>query len=394
MSSPQPPQISFNAQSPAGIFFSLALAVLIGFVIYVGRGVLIPFVIAAFLCFLIYTLRQQVSNIPVVGRYLPNWFCYLMAFACIIAAFVFFIAIIRDNLGDVLRKWPEYETQFSGFASSAITWFRSLDFIPTELVGGVQEVKDAALGMVTPVLRQALGSLTGLTSNLLTLGTVLFYTAFMLLERGRIFQKISLLSSGEDQRAAVNETIADIAGLVRQYITVKTLTNLITALISYAIMRLFGLDFPEFWALLIFIFNYIPLFGAALAITMPVLLMVVQTGGGPVRALFMLGAMIGAEQMMSAVIEPRLIGKTLNLSPLIIMFSLAVWGSLWGFTGILLSIPMTITVMLILTQFNTTRPIAIMMSENGQIAELKHAKIVLGADVPVQEATGSAKPDA
>ncbi|MEO0674919.1 MAG: AI-2E family transporter, partial [Pseudomonadota bacterium] len=54
------------------------------------------------------------------------------------------------------------------------------------------------------------------------------------------------------------------------------------------------------------------------------------------------------------------------------LFSLAVWGSLWGFTGVLLSIPMTITLMLILTQFNATRPIAIMMSESGGIAALKH----------------------
>ncbi|MEL6507056.1 MAG: AI-2E family transporter [Pseudomonadota bacterium] len=372
MTTSKPTTATMTASGPAQIFFSLALAVLIGFIIHVGRGVLIPFVIAAFLCFLIYTLRQQMSRLPVLGRYLPNWFCYLMAFAVIVAAFMFFIAIIRDNIGDVLRKWPAYEDQFSGFAANAITWIKAQDFIPTEFAGGVQELKNTALGMITPILRQALGSVGGITANLLTLGTVLFYTAFMLLERGRIFNKISLLSGNDRQRVAVNETIADIGGLVRQYITVKTLTNLVTAIVSYLIMRAFGLDFPEFWALLIFVFNYIPIFGAALAITMPVLLMVVQTGGGPVRALFMLGAMVGAEQVMSSIIEPRLIGKTLNLSPLVILFSLAVWGSLWGFTGVLLSIPMTITLMLILTQFNATRPIAIMMSESGEIAALKH----------------------
>ena len=267
MNSTETTRLLVNAPGPARAFFALATAVLIGFILYVGRGVMIPFVIAAFLSFLIFTLRQLVARIPVVGRYMPGWFCYLLAFAAIIAAFIFFLAIIRDNLGDVLRKWPDYEAQFSGFAASAVAWIRSLDFIPTEFVGGVQEMKDAALGMVTPLLRQALGSIGGITSNLLTLGTVLFYTAFILLERGRTFRKIGLLSTSEQQRAAVNETIADIAGLVRQYITVKTLTNLVTALISYTIMRLFGLDFPEFWALLIFVFNYIPIFGAALAIT-------------------------------------------------------------------------------------------------------------------------------
>ena len=101
--------------------------------------------------------------------------------------------------------------------------------------------------------------------------------------------------------------------------------------------------------------------------------MIVQPGGGLVNALILLGFMIGAEQTMSSVIEPRLIGRTLNLSPLVILFSLAVWGSLWGFTGILLAIPMTITVMIIMTQFHVTRPVAILLSDNGDIAEMKHA---------------------
>ena len=184
----------------------------------------------------------------------------------------------------------------------------------------------------------------------------------------------------------MNETIADIGGLVRQYITVKTITNLITALVSYGIMRVFDLDFAGFWALLIFVFNYIPIFGAALAITLPVLLMVVQPDGGPLRALGMLGVMVAAEQTMSSIIEPRLIGRTLNLSPLIILLSLAIWGSLWGFTGILLAIPMTITVMLVLSQFRTTRPIAIMLSDNGKIADIKHPKLEFGAPETGQDA--------
>ena len=137
-------------------------------------------------------------------------------------------------------------------------------------------------------------------------------------------------------------------------------------------MKIVGVDFAGFWALMIFLFNFIPLFGAALAILMPVSLMIVQPDGGPVKAFVLLGLMLGAEQTMSAFIEPRLVGRTLNLSPLIILLSLAVWGALWGFTGVLLAIPMTITVMIMLTQFRSTRPIAIMLSDNGEIADIKH----------------------
>jgi predicted PurR-regulated permease PerM len=75
---------------------------------------------------------------------------------------------------------------------------------------------------------------------------------------------------------------------------------------------------------------------------------------------------------MSNGIEPRLVGRTLNLSPLVVLFSLSVWGSVWGFAGLLLSVPITVAVMLTLTQFEATRPIAIMLSDDGKIADIKH----------------------
>ena len=195
----------------------------------------------------------------------------------------------------------------------------------------------------------------------------------MLIERGRIFRKINLLGADDRERQVINETMGDIGVLVRQYITVKTISNLITATVSFIIMKLIGIQFAGFWALLIFVLNYIPIFGAASAITLPVLLALVQPDGGGVRmALTALVFLIGAEQVMSNGIEPRIVGRTLNLSPLVVLFSLSVWGSLWGFAGLLLSVPITVTVMLVLTQFQSTRPIAIMLSDDGKIADIKH----------------------
>jgi predicted PurR-regulated permease PerM len=206
--------------------------------------------------------------------------------------------------------------------------------------------------------------------------TIFLYTVFMLLERGRIFRKINLLNSDEDTRRAVNETIGDMARLVREYITVKTVVNLIVATISYFIMLFVGVDFAGFWALLIFLFNFIPIVGAISAISLPVILSLVQPEGGGVQtALLALALLVGTEQAMSSGIEPRLIGRSLNLSPLVILLSLAVWGSLWGFAGMLLAVPITVTIMIILTQFESTRPIAILLSDNGEIAPIKHAPI-------------------
>ncbi|GJL90985.1 AI-2E family transporter [Hyphococcus sp.] len=362
-----------SGQSMARTFYSLAVAVLIGLIAYIGRGVLIPFVVAGFLCFLIFTLKESIRRIPVVGRYMPDWVGYLFAFILIGGGMVLFVEIIRSNVETLLSAWPSYEQRLRGLAQEAIAFFRTIDFLPKELLGGVEQIQQSALDLIRPLLSQAAGSLKSLTSNFLTFITVFLYLIFMLIERGRIFKKISLLGADDRERQVINETIADIGVMVRQYITVKTVSNLVTAAVSYAIMLIIGVQFAGFWALLIFVLNYIPIFGAASAITLPVLLCLVQPDGGGVRmALIAAVSLIGAEQVMSNGIEPRIVGRTLNLSPLIILFSLGIWGSLWGFAGLLLSVPITVTVMIVLSQFRSTRSVAILMSDNGEIAALKH----------------------
>ncbi|WDI33185.1 AI-2E family transporter [Hyphococcus flavus] len=360
----------------ARTFYGLAIAVLIGFIAYIGRSVIIPFVVAVFLCFLIFTLKENVRRIPVVGRYMPDWVGYMFAFALIGAGMVLFVEIIRSNVETLLNAWPSYEQRLRGLASDLIAFFRTMDFLPQELLGSVAQIQQSALDLIRPLLSQVAGSLRSITSNFLTFITVFLYLVFMLIERGKIFKKISLLGADESERRVINETIADIGVLVRQYITVKTMSNLVTASISYIIMLIIGVQFAGFWALLIFVLNYIPIFGAASAITLPVLLSLVQPDGGGVRmAAIAAVSLIGAEQIMSNGIEPRIVGRSLNLSPLVILFSLGVWGSIWGFAGLLLSVPITVTVMLVLTQFQSTRPIAIMMSDKGDIAELKHSPV-------------------
>ncbi|WP_375201352.1 AI-2E family transporter [Hyphococcus sp.] len=362
--------------SMARTFYTLAVAVLVGFIAYVGRGVLIPFVVAGFLAFLIYTLKENVKRIPVIGNYMPDWVGYLFAFVLIGAGMVLFVEIIRANVETLLEAWPSYERRLEALATDAIDFVRTSSFLPAELLGGVEQIQQSALGLIRPLLSQAAGSLRSLTSNFLTFITVFLYLVFMLIERGRIFKKISLLGADDRQRLAINETIADIGVMVRQYITVKTFSNLVTASLSYVILLIIGVQFAGFWALLIFTLNYIPIFGAPMAMTLPVMLALVQPDGGGLRmALITLVCLIGSDQVMANGVEPRLVGRSLNLSPLIVLFTLGVWGSLWGFAGLLLSVPITVTVMIVLSQFRSTRPIAIMMSDNGEVAAVKHAPL-------------------
>jgi predicted PurR-regulated permease PerM len=374
--------VAVRLKGPAQAFYGLALATLIAFIAYSGRSIFIPFVVAGFMSFLIFTLKETIRRGPLIGRFLPNWLCYLFAFAFIVSIFVLFIEIIRGNVESLISAAPLYEERLRQMTQDGLRRLSEAGALPEDFVGGVEQLRSAALSMIRPVLSEVGSAVRSLTGNSVT---IFLYTVFMLVERGRIFTKINILSKEGAQRAAVNETMRDIAALVRQYITVKTVTNLITAAISYFILVFVGVDFAGFWALLIFAFNFIPIVGAISAISLPVILSLVQPEGGGVQtAGLALALLVGAEQLMSSAIEPRLIGKSLNLSPLVILLSLAVWGALWGFAGMLLAVPITVTIMIILTQFETTRPIAVLLSDSGEIAPLKHAPLVGGGDLAQQ----------
>ena len=372
---PPRPDIAVRIKGAARLFYGLGLATLIGFIAYSGRSIFIPVVIAGFLSFIIFTLKETIRQGPLVGRFLPNWLCYVFAFAFIISIFLLFIEIIRDNVEALLDAAPLYEERLRQVTQDGLRRLNEAGALPDDFVGGVDQLRSAALAMINPVLSGVGSTVRAITANSVT---IFLYTVFMLLERGRIFRKINILSEDSAGRRAVNETIADIASLVRQYITVKTVTNLITAAVSYFIMISIGVDFAGFWALMIFALNFIPIIGAISAITLPVTLSLVQPEGGGVQtAGLTLALLVGAEQTMSSAIEPRLIGKTLNLSPLVILLSLAVWGTLWGFAGMLLAVPITVTIMIILTQFRSTRSIAVLLSDNGEIAPIKHAPLTV-----------------
>ncbi len=365
-----PLRVISAASGPARIFYGLGLAMLIGVLAYIGRGVLIPVIVAGFVSFLIFTLKETIKNGPLVGRFLPDWLCYTFAFALMISAGTVFIEIIKSNVETLVAAAPEYEARLRKLTQDGIHFIEEFDLLPADLIGGMDELRSSALSLINPVLSEVASSIRTLTGNLVT---VFLYTIFMLFERGRIFAKINLLNTEEKTRAAVSETISEIASMVREFITLKTVINLITASVSYLILILVGVDFAGFWALLIFLLNYVPIIGPIAANAFPVILALVQPDGGLQKAGLALALLVGAEQTMSTLVEPRLVGKSLNLSPLIILFSLAVWGSLWGFAGLLLAVPITVTTMIILTQFKTTRPIAILLSADGQIAPIRHA---------------------
>lgn len=131
-------------------------------------------------------------------------------------------------------------------------------------------------------------------------------------------------------------------------------------------MLIIGVDFAFFWAFLIFILNYIPTVGSLIATIFPAMIALVQFNSFSPFVLVLV--LIGSIQLLVGnVLEPKIMGSSLNISSLVVLLSLAFWGSIWGVVGMILSVPITVMMIIVMSHFPGTKNIAIMLSANGKI---------------------------
>lgn len=193
---------------------------------------------------------------------------------------------------------------------------------------------------------------------------VLVYVGFIIASRHAGERKVVRLFRSREERHEALRIFLRIRDSIEAYLWIQTITGAMIAVASWLVMVAVGLSNPIFWAFLIFIVNYVPIFGAAAAIVLPALFAVVQfdswlQGGVILGFLFVITFVVGN------IVLPRMQGDSLNMDPLVVLLSLAFWGALWGLAGMFLSTPLTVLVMIILAQFEGSRWIAVLLSRDG-----------------------------
>ena len=199
-------------------------------------------------------------------------------------------------------------------------------------------------------------------------GLILIYTLFLFVEQVHFRRKLGAIFHGDGQEARVLSVLARIDREIRIYIRIKTTLATATSALAYLVMSSVGVDFAGFWAVMVFFFYYLPTVGSIMAIIAPALLTLIQFDNLTPFLIVLL--VFGSIQVVTAnVIEPAIMGRSLNLSPLVVIVSLIVWGTIWGVVGMFLCVPIMVVALIVLAQFETTRPVAVLLSADGRIPE-------------------------
>jgi AI-2 transport protein TqsA len=177
--------------------------------------------------------------------------------------------------------------------------------------------------------------------------------------RGRAEMKIPK-AIGEGHAGRVHGILDRINAQVRKYLVIKTAMSLVNGLQVWIVLKAFGVDFAALFGLLAFLLNFIPSIGSLVAGVLRTAFVFFQFGTiwTPLLILFITS---GLDMIMGNLVEPRIMGKGLGLSPLLVFFSLLFWGWLWGIPGMILAVPLTAVVRIVCQNVPDLRPVAVLM---------------------------------
>jgi AI-2 transport protein TqsA len=335
----------------AAFAMTFGIAALMVYALVTGRDLLIPFAIAVMVWYLINALKRGFER----WARAPGWLALTLAIFAILALIGLVVEIISGNIAAVGEAAPTYQANVEKLIGKAME-ISGLKQMPT--IGQIVEQFD---------LRALIKAVAGAAANVAgNAGLIVIYVMFLLVEQSTFDRKIDALFPEKGREEMVHEVLADIQQRIQTYVAVKTGLSLATGAISYFIMLSVGLDLAGFWAFLIFLLNYIPTIGSLLGVVFPSLLAIIQFGD-VVPVLVVIAGLGICQIVIGNVIEPKLMGKSLNVSSLVVIVSLAVWGSIWGVTGMFLCVPITVILMIVLAEFKQTRPVAILLSADGKV---------------------------
>lgn len=289
-----------------------------------------------------------------------SWLGHAAAMLAVLGVLAAFFGCIWFVASQVAEEFPKHAGELQRLWAQANDWVRGTK---AGVLGAVAQAREQAgeggmqADMVSGFARDVLASARRTAS---TLALVVFLALLMLVEAPAWREK-AVDALGRERCRMATDVVAAVARQFRRYIVVSSTLGIITGVLYILWLSLFGLDFVFLWGLLAFLLNFIPVAGSVVAGALPVMLVLVQTDAG--TALIVAAGLMVIEQVMGNLVAPRLQGRQLAISPLVIMTSLLLWTWLWGAAGALLAAPMAVMAAIALSHVGASRRFAILLAD-------------------------------
>jgi len=315
----------------------------------------IPFIIALLIWFIIHELRENIQMVPFMRKHFPMWVQSSIAFLIICAVLIGVGKLLMISVSELTVGIDDYKINFE-IAMFQLSSTLGMDVMSQ--ISGFTETID-----ITSLLAEMADFATVIFGDAFL---ILLYVLFLLIEESIFHYKLEAMYQSDEKMNKTTKLFQKMDKNMSSYLSLKTLVSLMTGVLSYFALLLFGLDAPIFWAMLIFVLNYIPTVGSLIATVFPAVFAIFQFGEfGPF--IYILVAVGIIQVIVGNIIEPKIMGNSLNISSLVVVLSLTIWGAIWGVMGMILSVPITVMMIIVFEEIPSLRFIAIMLSEKGDL---------------------------
>lgn len=335
-----------NNVTGRGVVYLVAVASI--FVILFGiRGsaqIINPILLAAVITITVLPVPSRLTK-----RGMPGWLALVLSILMVVVILGLIIATVFFSITKLSTDLPQYMTSATEQASESSTSTQSSAMI-TQIVDAIHTIGPAMQNMLANV------------ANLLVQFGLALVIFFFMISAALSLPTPSRL--GLDPNTPAIGRITALTGDVRKYMTVLTGVNLLVGLGDTILLWILGVDYALLWGLLAWFMGYIPSIGFIIALIPPVLLAYAQYGLQ--TATIVLIGYILINGGVQNFIQPKVMGQSLKISPVVVFVGLFVWGYLLGGIGAILAVPMTMLVLIIMENFEGTRPLAILMRYTGE----------------------------
>lgn len=317
--------------------------------IMAAKPLIIPFLLAIFLAIIcsppLFWLRT---------KKVPTALAILLLVIVVLALQLGLTTLITTSLTEFTRGLPQYQDRFDTLLREFVVWLDKMGITLT--AQAVKELFDPG-----KLMRLVGNMLNNLLSMLTNTFIILITFIFILLEAAGIPTKLRIISGGDENALGQYGEITDG---VNRYLALKVLTSLATGVLIGAGLTFIGVEFAVMWGVIAFVLNFIPTIGSIIASIPPILLALIQLGVGPALSTATLYLIINIG--ISNFIEPRVMGSGVGLSTLVIFISMAFWGWVLGPVGMLLSVPLTMTLKIAMANNRKTKGLSILLGSNSE----------------------------
>ncbi|MDA3909191.1 MAG: AI-2E family transporter [Sulfurimonas sp.] len=327
-----------------GYFFIVLASVIIVLAgVKSAASIVIPFLLALFIAIILSPSYNYFNK-----KGIPNG----LSLTIVITIFIIFLMFVAKLIGTSVQEFSSnigiYEQQLSNS-------FNKISEMAVSL--GIEIPENEIASIINPkqIMQLSSGIVQGIGSMFTNGFVILLSVIFMLLESEHFTSKITYATKDNE----VINNIQVILSKIKRYMVLKALMSLFTGFVIWIALLLVGTDYAFLWAFLAFMLNFIPNIGSIIAAIPAVLLTLIQLGS--VSALIVSAIYAGINIIIGSILEPKIMGRGLGLSTLVVFLSLLFWGWLLGIVGMLLSIPLTMIAKIILDANENTKWIAVLL---------------------------------